>query len=160
MSSTNGSLSAQDQDSRRFQALLAEYAFAYENRSNADSVAWEMTSIMWGGQTLLLGFALEAVGSRPAQPIIVVLAMLGIALSFFNSAVMGTRITVSREMVKVCSEIEDTFPETFKPQRRIDSLYPSKTQTFWFNFINISLSLVWIVVGLRAGFLYLNHCGQ
>jgi hypothetical protein len=38
---------------------IAEYEFARDNRGHADATAWEMTAIVWGGQTLLLGFILS-----------------------------------------------------------------------------------------------------
>jgi len=140
--------------------LLAEYEFARENRNQANTAAWEMTAIMWGGQTLLLGFALEAVEYRSAQPLIVVLSLLGIVLSCFNYVVMQTRILVCHQMVDVCYEIEDLLPMVVKPQHRLNPLYPKKKQTRWFYAVNFIFAAAWILVGLRAGVFYCHSWGR
>jgi hypothetical protein len=146
-------LDGSDRDS-----ALHEYTFAYENRNQADASAWEMTAIMWGAQTLLLGFVLEAIGDRPAQPLIVFLVPLGIMLSYFSYVVMRARRIVCLEMIRICCEIEDSVPMVVKPQSRLNKVYPAKKlQTFPFWIINLMLSAIWILVGLRALALYCHH---
>jgi hypothetical protein len=149
-----------DLDSNRREILLAEYEFARETRGQADTAAWEMTAIMWGGQTLLLGFALEAIEFRSAQPLIMLLAALGVGLSGYNHVIMQTRSLVAREMVRVCAELEALVPMVVKPQHRIDLRYPKNRQTIWFYVINFSFAAVWIFAGLRAGAYYCQHWGR
>jgi hypothetical protein len=137
--------------------LLAEYEFARENRNQADTAAWEMTAIMWGGQTLLLGFVLEAIELRAAQPLIMFLAAFGVALSYYNHVVMQTRSLVAREMVRVCGEVERLVPMVLKPQQGLNLLYPKNRQTTWFYIINFGFAAAWLFAGLRAGAYYCHH---
>jgi hypothetical protein len=147
-------------DNNQTTILLVEYEFARETRGQADTAAWEMTAIMWGGQTLLLGFALEAIEFRSAQPLIMLLAAVGVLLSCYNHVVMQTRSLVAREMVSVCAELEDLVGMNVKPQHRIDLRYPKNRQTTWFYVINFSFAAVWIFAGLRAGAYYCQHWGR
>jgi len=58
---------AEQMSSRDDENLREAYRFAREDRANADTLLWEVSAIIWGGQTLLLGFVLEAIsGSRGA----------------------------------------------------------------------------------------------
>jgi hypothetical protein len=139
------------------QALIAEYGFASDNRNHGDAVAWEMTAIVWGGQTLLLGFALEAISQRSAQPLVVLAGVLGILMCCFNAVVVRTRNEVCRVMIQVCIEIEDKIPMLFKPQHRLTASYPGGTQSLWFKILNWSFVPVWAVVIVRTGILYIYY---
>src|SRR5580700_9125501 len=91
--------------------LVAEYEFARDNRSTADATSWEMTAIVWGGQTLLLGFILEAVSNRDVQLLIALVGVLGLVLCRFNYVVMRSRNIVCKEMNAICVEIENSTAE-------------------------------------------------
>jgi hypothetical protein len=132
----------------RNDALLAAYEFARENGTQADSMAWEMTAIIWGGQTLLLGFVLEAIGNSIAQPLIVLMCILGVFLALFNRATMRTRTFVARTMVETCRKIEVAVSMSIRPQEKLDSQYPAKRQSVWFDRVNYTFMVIWILVGL------------
>jgi hypothetical protein len=91
-------------DDIEIQVMLAEYEFARDNRISADTTAWEMTSIVWGAQTLLLGFVLEALPNKESQELIIFVGGLGILLCIFNHFIMKTRSKVAREMVIICRQ--------------------------------------------------------
>jgi hypothetical protein len=140
--------------------LLAEYEFARENRHAGDAIAWEMTAIVWGGQTLLLGFALEAIQYPSAQPLIPLLAILGILLSIFNHVVIRSRRTVCNSMNQVCREIETMLPMKLQPQHRLDGVYTRGKQTTWFLIVNYIFVAVWLCVALRAVVLFCTAVGR
>jgi hypothetical protein len=136
--------------------LVAEYEFARDNRSSADATAWEMTAIVWGAQTLLLGFVLEALSNRDVQVLIIFLGVLGIAMSGFNFVVMRARNKVCKAMVKICSAIEDEPGIEFKPQHQIDIVYKPKRQTWAFGIVNALFVPMWLWVIYKAGCLYFH----
>jgi len=47
-------------DERKERFLLLEYTQAQESAQYHDSLTWEVTSIIWGASTLLIGFIVEA----------------------------------------------------------------------------------------------------
>lgn len=147
----------QNQKDIKFEILLAEYEFARENRIQGDATAWEVTAIIWGGQTLLLGFVLEAISQPPAKLLIVGAGILGILMSRFNHVIMRTRTEVCREMNKVCMEIEDRVPMLVKTQNRLDNKYPSGIQSRWFKILNWAFVPLWVLVIIQAGYLYVLH---
>jgi hypothetical protein len=142
---------------REIQILLAEYEFARDNRNHADATLWEMNAIIWGAQTLLLGFTLEAVSHRPAQPLVMLVGVLGIVMCRFNAVVVRTRNEVCKEMIDVCLKIEEKVPMLFKPQTYLKSSYPVGLQSKWFRRLNWSFVPVWVAVILRAAWLYCRH---
>jgi hypothetical protein len=150
----SGPKSAHSLQPEEIQLLIAQYEFAHSNRSSADATAWEMTSIVWGGQTLLLGFVLEAIPNREAQFLIILVGVLGLLFCCFNHAVMRSRNTVCNAMIDVCREIEQATPVmNFKPQERLDKIYEKRTQRTWFWMVNYSFAIVWLAVILTAMYL-------
>jgi hypothetical protein len=139
--------------------LLAQYEFARENRNTADTVAWEMTAITWGGQTLLLGFVLEAIDQSRVQPLIPFVAFVGVVLSIFNHRVMSHRRSVCNAMVSVCNEIEAAMEMQFQPQHRLDAAYPPHKQSRWFLMVNYLFAAVWAVVAYWAIRLHCSTIG-
>jgi len=117
--------------------VLAAYEFARDNRNHGDATLWEMTAIVWGAQTLLLGFILEAMSKRSVQLLIVFIGVLGLVLCRFNYVVVRSRRMVCNLMNKICSEIEtNTTKMVYKPQNRLDAEYKRETQSRWFNIVN------------------------
>jgi hypothetical protein len=139
------------------QFLIAEYEFARDNRNHADASAWEMTSIVWGAQTLLLGFVLEAVSNRDAQPLIMLIAVLGLVMTVFNYVVMTARNRVCNLMNKICLLIEDRPEMVFKPQSYLNRFYRPRIQTVAFRIVNSLFILVWLAVFYAAGRLFFYH---
>jgi hypothetical protein len=142
----------------RTDIMLAAYTFAWENRNAADTSAWEMVAIVWGAQTLVLGFTLEAISSSEAQPLIVIVAFLGFVLCRFSEIVVSTRSTVCHEMVKICLDIEKKLDMPNKVQNRLTDVYPGGLQTRWFRIVNWSFVPVWAIVAVRAAWLHWCLC--
>ena len=136
------------------QLLLAEYEFAHENRSSADATAWEMTAIVWGGETLLLGFVLETIKDREAQPLIIGVGVLGLLLSVFNYIVMYARNKVCNTMIRICLCIEEKSGMKFKPQHFLNESYRPGIQRWSFYVMNAIFFLAWLAVIVTAYRLY------
>lgn len=129
------------------QLLIAEYEFARDNRNHGDAAAWEMTAIVWGAQTLLLGFVLEAISNSDVQPLIVLVGVLGLVLCRFNYVVVDTRNMVCNLMNEICAEIEKNTAQMLrKPQNRLNERYKPRIQSFWFNVVNWSFVVAWLAV--------------
>jgi hypothetical protein len=84
----NFRLNSPDEDNRR-----AEFAYemAQQSAEHHDTMLWEVTYIIWGSTTLLLGFVLEAIKQEPLLSLITaVLSMfLSIMVLAFCNAVSG-----------------------------------------------------------------------
>jgi hypothetical protein len=131
--------------------LREAYAFAREERATADTLLWEVSAIIWGGQTLLFGFVLEAIsGSRGALILVIVVACIGIFMAFFNSGVTKKRSEVCNKMVGVITEIEEKLSMPIRPQARISDGYRKGSQTLWSKAFNVACCMVWFVVILVA----------
>ena len=140
--------------------LIAEYEFARDNRSNADATAWEMTAIVWGAQTLLLGFVLEAISNRDAQPLITGVGVLGLLLSVFNYIAMYARNKVCNTMIQICLRIEDRPEMEFKPQHFLNERYQRGIQSWSFYVMNAIFFLAWLAVIVWTAWLYCHNSSQ
>lgn len=86
--------------------LLHQYDHALHIAQFADTASWEVTSIIWGANTLMLGFVLEADPAK-VKVLIQTTAILGVILSGIVLAVFhATKIGKDRAYF-VCQEIEE-----------------------------------------------------
>jgi hypothetical protein len=81
--------SLREQDERREKLALITYQQAQQSAEHHDTLLWEVTYIVWGSTTLLLGFVLEAIKTQPrlcfvtaVLSIFVTIMVLVLALSF------------------------------------------------------------------------------
>ncbi len=151
-SSQEGSATREDE------ILLAQYNFASDNRNHADASAWEMTSIVWGAQTLLLGFILEAMSNKDVQILIIVIGVVGLFLCGFNCLTMGARNVVSNAMIRICLRVEEELEMTPGPQHFLNRVYWKRIQTWSFVVINILFAVAWVWVIVTAFQLHFQPC--
>ncbi|HEY1424394.1 MAG TPA: hypothetical protein VGF20_13135 [Candidatus Acidoferrum sp.] len=148
-------------EEEKCKSLREAYTFAREERATADTLLWEVSAIIWGGQTLLLGFVLEAIsGSHEALVLVIVVACIGIFMAFFNWQVTKKRSGVCNLMVGVMSKIEDKLEMEFKPQAIISAKYKSGSQTFWSNLFNVLFGVAWAIVIFVAAFMLCHSSGD
>ena|SRR5260370_24267670 len=152
-------------DSNQDRNLREAYVFAREERAQADTLLWEVSAIIWGGQTLLLGFALEAIsGSHGALVLILVVAYLGIRMASFNEGITNKRSVVCKEMVAVMIDVENKLKMPIQPQHNITKAYEDGFQTKWSKKLNELFRLAWCAVAVVAVFKLLydlsGHCGR
>ena len=106
------------------------YERSEENAYHDDILMWEVASIVWGANTLLLGFILEAIDNSNARPLIIVLSIIGIFLTvfvfhFFLLGKIGQRVAYN-----LCHEIERDFPEELRLHSRIRAKYEEGVKQF------------------------------
>ncbi len=152
-------------DSSQDQNLREAYVFAREERAHADALLWEVSAIIWGGQTLLLGFTLEAIsGSRAALLLVIVVAGIGILMASFNDQITSKRSQVCKAMIEVMLGVESKLKMPIKPQQIITDAYGAGFQTKWSKKLNGSFRLAWIAVMLVAAYKLLysipGYCGH
>lgn len=138
---TNGG----DPDGREeAQNLREAYTFARETRDQADTLIWELGAIVWGGQTLLIGFVLEAIdGGIAALILILVVALIGILMARFNEGVMDRRSRVCNQMIEIMRDIEVRLLMPVKPQQMLSEAYPAGFQRRWYSRLNTSFQVAW-----------------
>jgi hypothetical protein len=88
--------------------VLAEYELAQEIGHHIDSVIHEITAIVWGANTLLLGFILEVKCESSNQNLVIVAAVVGIFMSTYVIWVMRARLPVQKIAYKVCRKLKMT----------------------------------------------------
>ncbi|MHB8410710.1 MAG: hypothetical protein ACYDDI_02045 [Candidatus Acidiferrales bacterium] len=136
---------------RTDQNLREAHAFAREERAQADTLLWEVSAIIWGGQTLLLGFVLEAInGGRAALVLIIVVAVIGIFMASFNDRITNKRSEVCQAMVEVMTGVENQLEMPIKPQQIITKSYGRGFQREWSQKLNWCFRLAWGIVVLVA----------
>jgi hypothetical protein len=98
----------QDVDERTRRLLILEYEQAQESAEHHDSLMWEVTSIIWGAATLLIGFIVEAIcnGNIAVQMVISATAVLGLVLTWFSYYLIRRNNQRMNELYLVCQRIE------------------------------------------------------
>ena len=140
-----------ENDSHRIDKMLAEYERAQEIGHHIDTVIHEITAIVWGANTLLLGFILEVKCDSSNQKLVVVAAGVGIFMSFYVIWVMCARNGAKNIAYEICCRIEIELPLTNRLTNRIDDEYPkwSPGQTgVWI--ITIVFVVAWVLVICHA----------
>jgi hypothetical protein len=107
------------------------YERSEENAYHDDILMWEVTSITWGANTLLLGFILEALDKPEARPLIMVVSVVGIILTifvarFFYLGKIGQRIAYG-----ICQDIEKDFSEELSLHSKIHKGYNRAKMNEW-----------------------------
>ena len=143
------------------QILLAEYERAQEAAYHADVLIYEVAAIIWSGNTLLLGFILEARPEFGIQFIVAVLSVLGILTSLFVTRTHTLSKIGQRVAYEICQEIEKSAAFTHKLHTRIDEIYPRGAAGAWIKGITAAFIFVWGVVFIHAGYLtWILRCGK
>jgi hypothetical protein len=126
------------------------YECAQDIAQHSDLVTWEVTSIMWGANTLLLGFILEAIDNRRAQPLILVISVIGIALSLYVSKVWELCKIGQRIGFATCRRIEESLPEDLRLHTQINAKYPPGAAQRWTFIITGIFLTAWIATFVEA----------
>lgn len=112
-------------DEQELDVLLNEYERAQELAHHSDAVFWEITSIIWGANTLMLGFVLEAMGNCRAKLLI------------------GQRIAF-----KACRGLEARLRTHSQLHTRIHAEYPKHFVQWLVYLVTFFFLATWGVVGL------------
>ena len=111
-------------DNLRVEKMLAEYELSQDVGHHTDMVIHEVTAIVWGANTLLLGFILEVNCDSDNQKLVLVAAVLGFLMSAYVPLVMHWTKKGQRIAYAICREIEDELPMAHRLNIRIHGEYP------------------------------------
>jgi hypothetical protein len=137
--------------------LMSVYECSQEAAYHSDTVMWEVTAIIWGANTLLLGFILEALEDPRALKIIIPISIIGMILTAFVARVCAVATVAKKAGFGICREMEKTFPERFRLHTTIDKDYPKGMGRTWVYGISSAFGIVWLIVLFYAAWLLLCH---
>ena len=108
----------------RVEKMLAEYERAQEVGQHTDTVIHEISAIVWGANTLLLGFILEVDCKSDNQKLVIVAAVAGIFMSIYVPLVMRLMKMSQQIAYAICREIEKDLSLTHQLNTKIHEKYP------------------------------------
>ena len=127
------------------------YERAQEAAYHTDDVMWQSTSILWGANTILLGFVLAAMHDRRALPLIIA-SVVGVVLTGFAARICAVAKVAKSVGYRICREIENhaEFPADLRLHTRIDKCYPKGFGRRWIYGVSMMFGLIWVFVFLYA----------
>jgi len=134
-------------DDREIEVLLNEYDHAQDVAQHTDAVFWEITAIVWGANTLMLGFVLEAIGNEKAGLLIEITAMLGIVLSEIPFATYHSGKIGQRLAFEICRDIEARLPTGSTLHTKIREKYPKHFIQWLVYLVTAVFAISWCTVG-------------
>lgn len=129
--------------------IRCEYNHALEIAQHSDAIIHEVAAIVWGANTLLLGFILEVPCESDNQKLVIVASIVGLMMSLYVPAV---HILVKRGQkiaYKACQDIEKEFPFKYKLHTAIEAVYP-KWKPGW-------VAVLILTAAFLAGWGYVMH---
>jgi hypothetical protein len=135
---------------------LQIYELAQQSAEHFDTLLWEVTYIIWGSTTLLLGFVLEAIKQEPGLAAITALLSIFLTIMVQRFAMLYRR--VRNQKFQICKEIEVDLAMKWKSHTATSDLGPG-AQTGWYWTATAIFISVWLCVAGRSIYLfYLYHC--
>lgn len=127
---------------------LSVYERAQESAHHIDVVLWEIAAIIWGGNTLLLGFILEAIDKPRALPLIVVSSVMALVLTAFVARIWYVSRVSKKIGYRTCQAIEKDyqFPKDLCLHTKIHEFYPEGVGTRWVYSISVLFAVAWLGV--------------
>ncbi len=143
---------ANHDEERNRQIALAVYERAQEAAYHTDAVLWEATAIIWGGNTLLLGFILEALDKKEALRPIIWVSVIGLVLTIFVAIMWYVARITKSISYSTCRKIEARyqFPWHLRLHSVIHRFYPKAIATNCAYFISACFVCMWLYVILHA----------
>jgi len=140
-------MNSPDAEKTSDQIILSEYAQAQEVALHTDTVIHEVAAIVWGANTLLLGFILEVPCKPENQWLVVVASVLGIFMSAYVPWVQWLTKRGQTIAFEVCREIEEGSGFVHKLHSRIHAAYPKKRgqAAIWFLTICFVVGWCWVI---------------
>ena len=127
--------------------LLVEYQKAQDSAEHHDSLVWSVSSIVFGGMLVLIGFSLDHLADKSSELPVLCIGLLGILLTvslwFFQSDLRS----IKRKKYRRCIEIEKRLG--MEQHSKLD--HPEGRQTIIYKCILIAFALFWIFVLLKPG---------
>lgn len=137
-------------DDRLLTIRLAEYDHAREVAYHNDKIIYEVASIVWAANAVLLGFAFEVRPTPNANLEAMSVAVIGIALSVFVMVVVRLLKKPQHIAFETCQRIEDEIPSSSRLHQRIARKYPKGAAQVWFRIITVLFVSIWLSVFVQS----------
>jgi membrane associated rhomboid family serine protease len=135
-------------DDRELQVLLKEYEQAQGVAQHSDAVFWQVASILWGANGVLLAFVLSAKLDRNTCWLFTdMVPCFGVLLSIFVLATHYSSKVGQRIAYKVCRNIEARLPTYTKLHVEIDRACPRGLVHKMIWVVSLAFVAAWMVVG-------------
>ena len=121
--------------------LRCEYDQALEIAHHSDGIINEVAAVVWGANTLLLGFILEVPCESDNQKLVVVASFVGLLMSLYVPFVHILAKRGQKIAYHTCREIEKELPFKYKLHTAIHGVYP-KRKPGWIAILVLSVVFV------------------
>jgi len=128
--------------------LRLEYEKTQDSAEHNDTVMWETAAIIWGANTLLLGFVLEAIDKAVARVLIVLTAVLGILITAMLIRMMKVYSSVVKQKYTRCKKIEESLG--MRQHLDTEPLFAPRGMQKWSLVVNWGIIAIWFFVFLKA----------
>lgn len=128
--------------------LIAEYQCSQQSAEHQDTLAWQITAIIWGAQALMVASLVQS-AQRPETVLLERLtAGLGIVLNIALAVLRQVNSWVMRQKYQRCWEIEEQLG--MEQHLRMRRTYPNGLQRTASWFVTAPFIALWIWLVLRA----------
>ena len=139
------------------------YQRAQECAHHDDLVMWQVVSITWAANSVLLAFASKEFDQARAMLLVLISSFVGIVLTIFAGYYYWISKVRQRVAYRLCRKIEKThLPRWLRLRRRIDKRYDAATilgrTNLWVSFITLLFFGAWTFTLGRAVLVHL--CGK
>jgi len=135
----------------KVEKMLAEYERAQDAAHHTDTVIHEITAIVWGANTLLLGFILEVNCDSGNQKLVLAATVLGFLMSAYVPWIVYWTKKGQRIAYAICRAIEDELPLAHRLNNQIHHEYakwkPGQVAVW---VLTIFFFAAWVYVGMHA----------
>ncbi len=130
-------------DDKTRQILLVEYQAAQDSAQFHDGLIWTVSSIMWGGSLVLLGFMVAAEHGPGNANLAVVIALLGLLLNVSVWVISRQLRKIKNHKYKRCKAIEKELPP-LEQHKSLD--YVRASQIAIHSIITMLFCVCWLCV--------------
>ena len=124
------------------EVLLVEYQAAQESAQHHDNLVWTVTALIWGGMLVLFGFILGNLDNASLRLILILLSIIGIALTIAVLVFTLQYNSVTRQKYQRCKTIE-----LLLGMRQHNELkYTPRLQKIIYTIITILFVIAWFIV--------------
>jgi hypothetical protein len=133
-------------DSPSEAALLVEYQTAQESAQHHDTLVWSVTSVMWGGSLVLMGFVLAAPRTPESSTLVTIVGVLGVALTLCAWRFAWQFNALKRQKYLRCKQIEAQL----HMQQHTNLRWPSGNQRILYGVLMLSFVAAWMLLIWQA----------
>ena len=119
-----------------------EYKASQQSAEHHDNLVWQVSSIMWAANSLLIGFSLQGIHDKMPRLLISVMAILGIAMIICVWIFALQFNDLKRQKYERCKNLERILGMT----QHTDTKWPAGFQLILYGLLMTLFIAVWIVI--------------